>query len=163
MAIFKVVQYPDPVLKERTQEVPGVGPKEKTLARDLIDTMVEAKGVGLSANQIGVSVRAFAASPTGEAKDAVVFFNPVITKRSGRVKDIEGCLSVQGVTEDVVRSDKITMTALDVEGNEFYVNTEGFVSRIFQHEIDHLDGKVFLERLGFLKKRKYLKEFLHKA
>jgi len=163
MAVYPVIQYPDPVLLKPTEPVRSIGPKEELLVRDLIDTMHEAGGVGLSANQIGVSRRVFVACPDGERGAEMVFFNPAIIKRTGRVRELEGCLSVRGVYEPVVRYRKVVLEARNLKNEPVLMKAEGLLSRIFQHEIDHLDGRVFLQRLGWWRKRRALSAFKKSA
>lgn len=156
MAIFQVVRYPDPVLLKATEEVASIGEREKILIRDMIDTMYAEKGVGLAANQIGVARRVFIALPDEKAKP-IAFINPRIIRKSGVIIEQEGCLSLPGHYEKVRRFSKVTLAALTPEGKSVEVEAEGLLARIFQHETDHLDGYVYLHRLGFLKRHRLLK------
>ncbi|MBF0254800.1 MAG: peptide deformylase [Candidatus Omnitrophica bacterium] len=159
MAIREVVQYPDPVLLAPTEPVKEIGARERVLVRDMIDTMYATNGVGLSANQIGDRRRVFVASPDQEPGKELVFFNPEIIRRSGRIREREGCLSVHEYADHVARYRRVTLRGLNLKGETVTMEAEGFLARIFQHETDHLDGKVFLFRLGWLKKKKVLKRF----
>lgn len=154
MAIYNVVKYPDPVLLKPAEEVTAVGEREKILIRDMIETMHAQKGVGLAANQIGVSKRIFVASPDGKKGQEIVFLNPRITARSGFLSLEEGCLSIPGIYDTVRRSARVTLDALGLDGKPVRVKAEGLLARIFQHETDHLDGFLYIHRLGFLKKRR---------
>lgn len=158
MAIYKVVRYPDPVLLSRAAEVSRVAEKDKILIRDMIDTMHLEDGVGLAANQIGVSRRIFIASPDRVRGKEMVFINPEIIRRSGRVTEQEGCLSIPGVYEKVKRWSRVTLRAQTPEGKTVEVEADGLLARIFQHETDHLNGTVFIDRLGFFGKRQALKQ-----
>ncbi len=158
MAVYKVVQYPNPVLLKPAAAVGSIGQKERLLVRDMIDTMRAQKGVGLAANQIGVAKRIFVASPGSEPGKELVFFNPQIIARSGQVTEEEGCLSVAGVYERVKRHRRVKLRAMTLDGRTVEVEAEGLLARIFQHETDHLNGGLFVHRLGFLKKRKVLSE-----
>ena len=157
MAIYKVVRYPESVLLEKTLEVGKIGEREKILIRDMIDTMHLEDGVGLAANQVGVARRIFIASPDRERGKEMVFINPEIIKRSGTVTEQEGCLSIPGFYEKVKRWSRVTLRAETPDGQTVEVEADGLLARIFQHETDHLNGVVFIDRLGFLGKRKALK------
>jgi peptide deformylase len=158
MACLKVVQYPDPVLLTPTQPVASIGDWERQFVLDMIDTMHAESGVGLAANQVGVSKRIFVASADGIKGKELVYFNPQITERSGEVREFEGCLSVREAYEPVKRFREVTLRAMDLDGRTIEVRAKGLLARIFQHEVDHLDGFVFVHRLGWLKRRKIFKK-----
>lgn len=158
MACLKVVQYPDPVLLTPTQPVASIGDWERQFVLDMIDTMHAESGVGLAANQVGVSKRIFVASADGVKGKELVYFNPQITERSGEVREFEGCLSVREAYEPVKRFREVTLRAMDLDGRTIEVRAKGLLARIFQHEVDHLDGFVFVHRLGWLKRRKIFKK-----
>ena len=162
MAILKVVKYPDSVLSTRTKEVGTITDADRKLVRDMIDTMYAENGVGLAANQVGISKRLFVASADQVRGQEMVFFNPVITRTEGVIKEFEGCLSVPEFYEPVKRAKKVWMRAMTLDGNEVEVKGEGLVSRIFQHEIDHLNGILFIDRLGLLKGRSIKKKLSKK-
>lgn len=163
MAVLKVVKYPDPVLLKRTSEVPKITDVERRLVRDMIDTMYAENGVGLAANQVGVAKRLFVASADQVRGQELVYFNPTIVRTEGTIKEFEGCLSVPEFYEPVKRAKRVWMRATTLDGETVEVRGEGLLSRIFQHEIDHLDGILFIDRLGFLKGRTIKKKFLKKA
>ena len=156
MAIFPVVKYLDPVLLRPTEEVKSIGERERILVRDMIDTMYAEKGVGLAANQIGFSSRVFVALPEEKAKP-LAYFNPRIIRRSGEIREQEGCLSLPGHYEKVKRFRKATLAALTIDGKHVEIEADGLLARIFQHETDHLDGLLYIHRLSFLKRRKIMK------
>jgi peptide deformylase len=153
MAVRPVVQLPEPVLQTRAVEVDGIGDFERALATDLVDTMRVSPGcVGLAATQIGVGVRAFALDVTGHKKakvinGLVVLFNPVVIAMDGALSGREGCMSVPHFTGDVERPAQMTVRGLTMEGEVVTYDTDAFEARAFQHEIDHLDGLLFLDRV----------------
>ncbi|MCA9396618.1 MAG: peptide deformylase [Candidatus Omnitrophica bacterium] len=157
MAILKVVQYPDPILLRKTQPVTVFGSAERDLVRDMIDTMHAERGVGLAANQIGVDKQIFVVSADGVRGQEQAYFNPTIIKRSGKIKEFEGCLSVRETYEPVIRFRNVTLSAQDADGKEIQVEATDLLSRIFQHEVDHLNGITFVHRLGWFKKKKIFK------
>ena len=154
MTVRDVVRLPDRVLKGRAEEV-GDG-LDADLATDLIDTMRASPAcVGLAAPQIGVSRRAFALDVTGHPKTTtchglVVLFDPVIIESHGREVGREGCMSVPDLTANVARAVSIVVRGITPEGGERVIATEGFEARAFQHEIDHLDGMLILDRVASL-------------
>lgn len=162
MAVLKVVKYPDPVLTTRTKDVAKITDAEKKLVRDMIDTMYAENGVGLAANQVGVAKQIFVASADQVRGQEMVFFNPRIVKTEGVIKEFEGCLSVPEFYEPVKRAKKVWMRATTLDGEEVEVKGEGLLSRIFQHEIDHLNGILFIDRLGFMKGRGIKKKLTSK-
>jgi peptide deformylase len=154
VAVRDVVSLPSKVLKQRAVEI-GDTPDHQ-LAADLVDTMkVSPACVGLAAPQIGVSRRAFALDVTGHKKTTVchgliVLFDPVIVEAHGREVAREGCMSVPDLTANVARSLSIVVRGLTPEGDERTITTEGFEARAFQHEIDHLEGMLILDRVASL-------------
>ena len=151
MAILPVVKFPHKVLKTKTAKVDLITAEDKKLVRDMIDTMYAENGVGLAANQVGVSKQIFVASPDQVLGKELVFFNPVITKKEGSLKEFEGCLSVPDLYEPVKRFKRVWLRAMTLEGKTVEVKAEGLLARIFQHEVDHLNGFLFIDRLGFVK------------
>ena len=162
MAVLKVIKFPDPVLATRAAEVAAVTDAERKLVRDMIDTMVAEEGVGLAANQVGVLKRVFVASADQVRGKELVFFNPRIVRKEGQIKEFEGCLSVPGFYEPVKRFKTVWMRAMTLGGKEAEFRGEGLLSRIFQHEIDHLNGILFIDRLGLLKSKLAKKKLLKK-
>ncbi len=153
MTVRKVVRLPDRVLKLRAEEVGG---PDQALAADLVDTMEASPAcVGLAAPQIGVSRRAFALDVSDHPKSTVshglvVLFDPVIVEVHGRELGREGCMSVPDLTANVGRATSIVVRGLAPDGEEHVIATEGFEARAFQHEIDHLDGMLILDRVASL-------------
>lgn len=153
MAVLPVVKYPDKVLATRAEEVERITEADRRLVKDMIETMYAENGVGLAANQVGILKRLFVASADQVRGKEMVFFNPVIVKKEGTIKEFEGCLSIPEFYEPVQRAKKVWMKAMTLEGKTVEIKGEGLLSRIFQHEIDHLDGILFIDRLGLLKGR----------
>jgi len=144
-----IVHYPDPVLRRRAEEITEIDDETRELAAAMIEAMVNSDGIGLAAPQVGVSRRIIVLSPTGQAADASVHINPRIVESGGdEVEFEEGCLSFPEVRGIVVRPEHVTAEWEDLEGRTFRAETEGLIARIFQHEIDHLDGILFVTRFG---------------
>lgn len=154
MAVRRVCRLPERVLKLRAAEVGGVPDPE--LVADLVDTMRASPAcVGLAAPQIGVGSRLIAVDVTGHPKATVchglvVLADPVIIERSGRAVGREGCMSVPDLTANVARATRLVVAGIGPDGRELIVATEGFEARAFQHEIDHLDGYLILDRVANL-------------
>ena len=160
MAKLEIKIYPDPVLRKKARLVEKTGIDEQKLAYDMIETMRSAKGVGLAAPQIGVSKRIIVVEDAeGDNKVVLTLINPKITQKKGKVKFCEGCLSLPGISSDVVRPEFITVEAQNLDGDLLKINAEGLFARIIQHEMDHLDGIVFIDRISFLKRKKIIKQF----
>ncbi len=151
--VLKVRKFPDKVLATRAVAVTRIGDEERKLVKDMIDTMYSENGVGLAANQVGVLKQIFVASPDQVRGNELVFFNPEITKKEGVIKEFEGCLSVPEFYEPVKRAKRVWIRAMTLDGKVVQVKGEGLLSRIFQHEIDHVNGILFIDRLGLLKSR----------
>ena len=161
MSVRPVRIYGDPVLREKAREVAAVDDTVRALIADLRETMHAYNGVGLAANQVGVAQRvAVVDVPLEEGKRAAwALVNPVIVSRSGSQSAEEGCLSLPGIYEDVTRSNSIRVRALDERGRPFELEAEGFPARAILHEVDHLDGVLFVDRLSLLK-RQFLRRTL---
>jgi len=149
VAILTVRTYPDEVLHENCEEVTAITPEIEQLIDDMFETMFKNKGVGLAAPQVGVLKNIIIAAPQGTDKETYVYINPVITKSSGEVTDVEGCLSIPCASAEVTRAQKIWVTALDRNGKMLEFSTKDFHARIIQHEADHLKGTLFIDHLGF--------------
>src|SRR5512145_153974 len=154
MAILPIRHYPDPVLKRRVEPVARVTPEIVQLCRDMAETMYAAPGVGLAANQVGVSLRIFTADCHGEdePRRLITMINPEIVEVKGEIKEEEGCLSVPEYVAPVVRYAECTVKGLGLDGKEQVVTGQDLLSRCFQHEIDHLNGLLFVDRLGPVKR-----------
>jgi peptide deformylase len=163
MAVLPVVKFPDKVLKTRAVEVNHITAEDRKLVKNMIDTMYAEDGVGLAANQVGILKRIFVASHDQTEGHEQVYFNPKILKKEGMIKEFEGCLSVPEFYEPVKRAKKVWMRAMTLDGKTVEVKAEGLLSRIFQHEIDHLDGILFIDRLGLLKSKLARKKLSKKS
>ncbi len=144
MAPFAIRQYGDPVLRQPTKEVEEIDGRVAKLAADMIDTMYDAPGTGLAANQVGVQRRLFVYD-IGDGPRTVV--NPRIVESSGEWTYHEGCLSVPELSWDIVRPNAVHLVGFDLDGNEVSIEATEFEGRVFQHELDHLDGILLIERL----------------
>lgn len=142
--MLPIRRYGDPVLTQRTREVEEIDGRVAKLVADMLDTMYEAPGTGLAANQIGVQRRVFVYD-VGEGPRSVI--NPRIVETSGEWTYDEGCLSVPGLSWSIVRPNLVHLVGLDLEGNEISIEADTLEGRVFQHELDHLDGILLVERL----------------
>ena len=159
MAIRQIRLLGDPVLRERCREVDEVNQEIRQLIDDLIDTMYEADGIGLAAPQIGVSQRVFVYDIREEEHAPGVLVNPRIIETSGKVRESEGCLSIPDLSEIVERHVNIVAEGLDREGQPVRLEADGLLSRCLQHESDHLDGILFLDRISPLKRKMLLNKW----
>ncbi|MGD9942879.1 MAG: peptide deformylase [Burkholderiaceae bacterium] len=152
MAVLPILRYPDPRLQRVAEPVREVDERIRQLVRDMADTMYEAPGIGLAATQVDVHLRVVVID-VSEAKDQLrVFINPEIVASSDECKVYEeGCLSVPGVYDDVERPERVTVKALDEYGRPFTLEADGLLAVCIQHEIDHLNGRVFVQYLSRLK------------
>ncbi len=155
MAVRPVRIIGDPVLKQRAQEVAEIDETLRQLVADLRETMAAYRGVGLAANQVGVLQRVLVVDvPLDEDQRAqYVLVNPVLSERSGSESGEEGCLSIPGIWEDVARATRVKVSAVDERGKPVEFVAEGFFARAIQHEVDHLDGVLFVDRLSPLKRQ----------
>lgn len=144
MATYPIRLFGDPVLRQRAAEVEDIDGRLTRLVDDMIETMYEAPGVGLAAPQVGVDRRLFVYD-IGDGPKAIV--NPVITESRGEWEFEEGCLSVPGLHWTIVRPKEVLLTGYDLEGNELSIEADEYLARVLQHELDHLDGVLLLERL----------------
>ncbi len=152
LADRKVIRYGDPRLEEISTPVEQVDDDVRAMVERMFDLMFEDRGVGLAAPQIGVTVRLFVASPSFEPSDRRVYIDPEILYADGWQEGEEGCLSFPGISTKVKRRDICTVRAVNLAGETFEETAEGLLSRIFQHEIDHLDGTLLVHRMGSLAK-----------
>lgn len=159
MALRNIVTDPFPILKKKAEPVTEFNDDLKKLVADMAETMYEAPGVGLAANQIGVDlqVAVLNITPKDEERELIVLVNPKIVKGEGEEADEEGCLSVPGYCAKVKRFTKIWVEAQDLEGKPLNFEAEDFFARVIQHELDHLNGMIFVDRLSTLKRSLYKK------
>lgn len=151
MAILEILQYPDPRLQTPAKRVERIDGFVRKLVEDMTETMYAAPGIGLAASQVDVHLQVIVIDVSDDRTDLRVFINPEITRREGMAANQEGCLSVPGVYDNVERADSVTVTALDRNGSRFTLNASGLLAACIQHEMDHLQGKIFVEYLSELK------------
>jgi peptide deformylase len=148
---MQIVRYPHPALRWKSKPIARIDSDLKRTVRAMFDAMYASHGIGLAANQIGLPYRLFVINATGEAANSqaeMVFLNPEIVRRKGSVEGEEGCLSVPELYGQVRRAEKIVVNAFDLEGREFELAVSDLESRVVQHEYDHLDGVLFIDRLS---------------
>jgi len=157
MAILEILKYPEPVLSKVAAPVKGITGKTAQLISDLLETMYAAPGVGLAAPQVGVSERILVLDTDHEnpGKQVYKLINPVITRAEGEIIWEEGCLSVVDFTAEVRRAAQVEVVAIDEKEKEVKIVAEGLLAVALQHEIDHLDGKLFIDRISRLKRDLY--------
>lgn len=143
MECEEIVRYGNPILRQRAEEIEGFGEEIKALIERMYVVMAEARGYGLAGPQIGVSKRIFTYN-IGEGPHALL--NPKILKSSGEEIGVEGCLSVPGLQGDVARAAKVVISGIDETGEKVKIKADGLLARVFQHETDHLDGTIFIDR-----------------
>jgi peptide deformylase len=154
MPVAKIRIYPDPILQVKAAEIKKIDERVVRLAADMAETMYAAPGVGLAAPQIGVSERLICVdlrSPE-EEKELITLINPVIIEAEGQLVEEEGCLSVPEIRENVTRAERVLVRGLDLNERQREIEAHGLLAVAFQHEIDHLDGILFIDRLSRLKR-----------
>jgi peptide deformylase len=154
----QILQYPDPRLRRRAAPVAEVTDATRALIDDMAETMYNAPGIGLAAVQVGVLERVVVIDLSEERNQLQVFVNPEIVEADGEQIMEEGCLSVPGIFEPVVRAGRVRVRALDRDGRPFELQATGLLATCIQHEIDHLDGKVFVDHLSRLKQQRIRKK-----
>lgn len=167
MTILDIVTYPDKILKKKSENVEEIDDEIKKLIEDMAETMYDAPGCGIAAVQVGVLKNIVLIDETagkdGE-KNYKVFINPVIKEQSGSyLSEDEGCLSVPEYTADVKRNSYVKVEAIDIDGNPFTVETDEYLAIILQHEIDHLNGTLFIDRISKLKRELYKRKAMKKS
>ena len=159
---LSIIFYPDPRLRQPAESIEPTDPKVRATALHMLQLMHEAKGVGLAAPQVGLGWRLFVTNHTGDPAHDLIYINPVLTDPSSDTESAsEGCLSIPGVNVDVRRPRQITIRAYDLDGNDFTINSDQLQARIWQHEFDHLDGNLIIDRMSPLDRlanRKAIKE-----
>ncbi|MCK4837530.1 MAG: peptide deformylase [Desulfobulbaceae bacterium] len=160
MAILPILKYPHPILRKKNSPVSVFDAELKSLLADMAETMYDAPGVGLAAPQIGVSkqIIVYDVAPPEEKGDFSVLINPKIIDAEGQESGEEGCLSVRELCAEVKRAYRIVVEAQDAEGNAITIEAEEWPARVLQHEIDHLNGILFIDHLSSLKRALYKKK-----
>ena len=163
MALLPILNFPDPRLRTKAKPVTVVNDAIRTLASDMLETMYAAPGIGLAASQVDKHIQLIVMDLSEDRDDPLVFINPKITPLSDETQPYEeGCLSIPEVYEKVDRSAKIKIDALDLQGEPFSLEAEGLLAVCIQHEMDHLDGKLFVDYLSPLKRQR-IREKISKA
>lgn len=165
MAIRTILHYPDERLRRKAAPIEAITPEILELVEDMKETMYAAPGVGLAAPQIGVSLRLFIVDTASddEPSQLRVFINPEIVKREGTTTWEEGCLSFPGIHEEIERSARVTVRALDEKGKPFELTADDLLGIAIQHENDHLDGVLMIDRMGALRRRLALRKLQKRA
>ncbi len=158
MTCLTILEYPDPRLRTRAVPVDAVDAELRELIDDMLETMYAAKGIGLAATQVNVHRRLLVADVSEARNEPRVFINPEILSSEGTEISQEGCLSVPGYYDDVERAERIRVRALDRQGKIFEVDLDGLLAICVQHEIDHLDGKLFVDYLSEMKRQRVRKK-----
>ncbi len=162
MALLEILEYPDPRLRTVAAPIEAVDDEIRELAASLLETMYAAPGIGLAATQVDAHKRLLVIDITEDQSEPLVFINPEILETEGLVKGDEGCLSVPEMYEPVERAERIQVKALNSAGEDFQMEAEGLLAVCIQHEIDHLEGKLFIDYLSVMKRQR-LKKKLAKA
>jgi peptide deformylase len=157
MAILDILHFPDPRLRNRAKAVTVVDETIGRLIDDMLETMYQAPGIGLAATQVNVAKRVVVIDISEEKNEPLCLINPEILEKEGVEQMEEGCLSVPGIYELVTRADQIRLRALDRNGKPFEMTAEGLLAVCIQHELDHLEGKLFVDYLSSLKRQRIRK------
>ena len=163
MALLPILRYPDPRLHTRATQVAEVNDEIRKLVNDMAETMYEAPGIGLAATQVDVHKRVVVIDVSEDKSGLLALINPEIIARSGEQVCEEGCLSVPGIYDKVARAEQVRVRALDPQGKTIEFDADGLLAVCVQHELDHLDGKVFVEYLSQLKQTRIKGKLAKKA
>ncbi|MCH8131327.1 MAG: peptide deformylase [Myxococcales bacterium] len=162
MALREVLQFPDKQLKQMSEAIGEITDGIRKLAQDMCDVMYDEPGVGLAAPQLGELIRLIVIdtewTEDGNDKSALILVNPEIVERDGNITWAEGCLSVPDFTADVERAEHVKLRATDLEGEAVEIDAHGLQAVCFQHEIDHLDGILFIDHISRLKREMYVRK-----
>ena len=158
MALLQILEFPDPRLRNRAQPVAQVDAALRTLIDDMFETMYAAPGIGLAATQVNVAKRVLVLDLSERRNEPLALINPEILQRAGVEETEEGCLSVPGYFDKVTRAERIRVRALDRDGKQIEFDADGLLAVCIQHEIDHLDGKLFVDYLSELKRTRIRKK-----
>ena len=163
MARLNILHYPDPRLRKLALPVETVDDGVRALVADMLETMYAAPGIGLAATQVNVQKRIVVMDVSEEKNRPLAFINPTLLEREGQSQGEEGCLSVPGFYETVTRAARVRVSALDRDGEPFELDASGLLAVCVQHEIDHLDGKLFVDYLSMLKRDRIRKKLEKQA
>ena len=161
MALLEIKKYPDKILKEKTAFIDNLDSDMQRIIDNMIETMYASRGIGLAANQVGISKRlcVIDTSMREEKKPLIVVINPIIIGKEGKEEAEEGCLSVPGFLPTIKRSANVILKAIDREGKPLEIEATGLLARVFQHEIDHLDGLLIIDRISPIKREFFKKRY----
>ena len=154
LSILTILEFPDERLRKKAAEVKVVDDTIKKLVDDMLETMYEARGIGLAATQVNVHLRVIVIDVSEQKNSPMYFINPEITTKTGIEESEEGCLSVPGFYEKVKRAEQIKVKALNKDGQPFELNADGILAVCIQHEMDHLEGKLFVDYISSLKRQR---------
>lgn len=157
MALLEILRFPDPRLRKKAKSISDVSDDIRQLADDMLETMYAAPGIGLAANQVNVQKRLIVIDTSEDKSSPLILINPEIINKEGARDHEEGCLSVPEAYEMVTRADKVRIKALNRDGDEFELDADELLATCIQHEIDHLDGKLFVDYLSNLKRQRIRK------
>lgn len=162
--ILEIKKYPEPILAKKAKRVKNFDHELQKLIDDMIETMYAAPGVGLAAPQVGhsLSLAVFDSSVKEEEGRLTVLINPEVIEKKGEAVMKEGCLSVPGFEAEIKRAEQIKVTGLDRNGQQMTIEATGFLARVIQHELDHLEGTILLDRISILKRNIFKRRFLKK-
>jgi peptide deformylase len=160
MALLDILEFPDPRLRTVARPVTEVNNRIVTLCDDMLETMYAAPGIGLAASQINVHQRLLVVDVSDDKSEPLVFINPEIVESDGEIETDEGCLSIPGFYEPVIRFEKIQVKALDRQGEVFVIDAEDLLAVCIQHEMDHLEGKLFVDYISTTKRQMIRKKLL---
>lgn len=163
MAQLTILHYPDPRLRKLAQPVEAVDDYVRNLVNDMLETMYTAPGIGLAATQVNIQKRIVVMDVSEDKNQPMIFINPTLLELEGETEMDEGCLSVPGFYETVRRSARVRVSALDQHGDPFELEASGLLAVCIQHEIDHLDGKLFVDYLSALKRDRIRKKLEKQA
>tara|TARA_R110002050_G_scaffold269917_2_gene412628 strand:+ start:174867 stop:175412 length:546 start_codon:yes stop_codon:yes gene_type:complete len=157
MALLEILHFPDPRLRKKATEITKITAEIRQLAEDMLETMYDAPGVGLAANQVNVQKRLIVIDVSEDKTSPLIFINPEIVNKQGERVHEEGCLSVPEAYELVTRADIVRVKALNLDGKSFEMEADELLATCIQHEIDHLDGKLFVDYISNLKRQRIKK------
>jgi peptide deformylase len=163
MALLPILRFPDPRLKTRADPIAEIDAEIRRLAEDMAETMYGAPGIGLAATQVNVHKRLIIIDASETRDRLLVLVNPELLESEGRRIGEEGCLSVPGIYDKIERAERVVVRYLDLEGTRRTLEAEGMLSVCLQHEMEHLDGKIFVERLSPLKQKRIRAKLLKQA
>ncbi|MCX7857160.1 MAG: peptide deformylase [Deltaproteobacteria bacterium] len=158
MAILEIRKYPDPILRRKALPIKEISQELIDLSKNMIDTMRNASGIGLAANQVGYNLRLIVVDGLKTSGPLVVINPEIVSSEEEEIKE-EGCLSIPGYFEFLKRSKRVIVKGIDLQEKELTIECEGIIARAFQHEIDHLDGILFIDRLSPIKRSLFRKEY----